>query len=252
MELLTPLRLLVRRWPIVALGALLAGAVGVALSGYVAIGPFGSPVGYVAIATADIQIDTPRPLAADLRASTATIAEQSMMLGERLAADDARALIARRAGVSPDHLAILSRRTEIVGRAGPVARGAVEAASSTTSAFRLTVSSTSDAPIISVVAAAPDEAVAGRLAAATAPAAEMVIEAAPDTVKKRLEVKLLGSPVTTVVTFGGPRPLLGVIASLLFFVAWCWCLVVAGGVLRVLRVVRVKPFAGAGRENAVL
>ena len=56
------------------------------------------------------------PLAADLRASAATIAEQAAMLGERLAGDDTRGLIAARAGVRSRDLAVLSSRTAIIGR----------------------------------------------------------------------------------------------------------------------------------------
>lgn len=232
MELLIPLRLLVLRTRMLALGALLSVAIGIAGSGYLPIGPLGSPERRSAIATADIQIDTLRPLAADLRASTATIADQSVMLGERLAADDTRTLIARRAGVPVEDLAVLSSRTAIVGRSSPVARGAVDAASSVQSRFRLTVSSASDTPIISLVAAAPDRATAARLAAAAAPALELVIASAPATVKKRLVVKPLASPRTAVVVTGGPKPLLGAVAALLAFIGWCWSVIVAVGVAR--------------------
>ena len=243
MELLNPLRLLVRRRLVVAVGVLVAATMGVAAGGYLPVGPLGSPERRSAIATAEIQIDTVRPLAADLRASTATIADQSVMLGERLAADDTRTLIARQARVPLRELAVLSSRTAIVGRSSPVARGAVDAASSVQSAFRLTVSSWGDTPIISVEAAAPDRATAARLAAAAAPALQMVIDAAPETVKKRLEVKPLAAPRTGALVSGGPKPLLGVVAALFGFVGWCWCAVVASGVARLWRTGMADPLA---------
>jgi hypothetical protein len=222
------------------LGALVAVAIGVAASGYLPVGPLASPERRSAIATAEIQIDSRRPLAADLRATGATIGDQSVMLGERLAADDTRALIARRAGVAARDLAVLSSRTEIAGRASPVARAAVDAASSVQSRFRLTISSLTDAPIISVAAAAPDRTTARRLAAAAADALELVI-AAPASVKKRLVVKPLAPPQTAAVVTGGPKPLLGVLAAMLVFVGWCWCVVVAIGVARLWRTVTAAP-----------
>ena len=126
MELLNPLRQLLRRRRVLLLGMVLCGALGVAASGYLPVGPFASPERRSAVSTAEIQIDTVHPLAADLRASTATIAEQAAMLGERLAGDDTRGLIAARAGVRSRDLAILSSRTAIIGRSNPLARAAVE------------------------------------------------------------------------------------------------------------------------------
>lgn len=243
MELLSPLRLLVRRRLVLALGVLVAATMGVAAGGYLPVGPFGSPERRSAIATAEIQVDTVRPLAADLRASTATIADQTVMLGEHLAADDARTFIARQAHVPVRDLAVLSSRTAIVGRSSPLARGAVDAASSVQSAFRLTVSSWGDTPIISVEAAAPDRATAALLAAAAAPALQMVIDAAPETVKRRLEVKPLAAPRTGAVVSGGPKPLLGVVAALFGFVGWCWCVVVASGIARLWRTGMADPLA---------
>jgi hypothetical protein len=244
MELLNPLRLLARRRRILAIGALMALAMGLAASGSLPFGPLASPERRSAVATAEIQIDTLRPLAADLRASTATIAEQSMMLGERLAADDTRTFIARRAGVPVRDLLVLSSRTVIVGRSSPVARAAVDAGSSAQSRFRLTVSSlTDDTPILSIEAAAPDRATAAGLAAAAAPALELVIDAAPESVRKRLEVKPLAAPRTASVVSGGPRPLLGVLAALFGFVGWCWCVVVAGGAARLWRTSMADPLA---------
>lgn len=235
MELLTPLRILARRRLMVALGALLAAALGVAASGEVAVGPFGASERHSALATANIQIDTPRPLAVDAKARASIVTQQAMMLAERLTARGARAMIARQAGVPIDELAVLSSRTAIVGRSGAVARAAVDAASSLRTRFRLTVSSTSDAPIISLVAAAPDVRTATSLAAAAAPAVEMLIAAAPDRVWKRLEVEPLARPEAITLHAGGPKPLLGVAAALIAFVGWCWGLVVAGGMLRAWR-----------------
>jgi len=240
MELLSPLRLLARRRVVLLLGAMAAVAMGIAAGGYLPVGPLASPERRSAIATAEIQIDTRRPLAADLRAIGATIADQSVMLSERLAADDTRALIARRAGVPVRDLVVLSSRTAIEGRSTPVARAAVDAASSVQSRFRLTLSSMSDAPIILVAAAAPDRRTAARLASAAADALELVIDA-PETVKKRLMVKPLADPQTAAVVTGGPKPLLAVLAALFGFVGWCWCAVVAGGVARLWRSVTADP-----------
>jgi hypothetical protein len=244
MELLSPLRRLLQSRRVLLLGIVLCGTLGILASGYLPVGPFASPDRRSAVSTAEIQIDTPRPLAADLRASTATIAEQAAMLGERLAGDDTRGLIAARAGVRSSELAVLSSRTAIVGRASPLARAAVEASGSVQTPVRLIVSSASDTPIVSVLAAAPDRATATRLAAAAAPALRLVIAAAPDNVRKRLEVRALSAPKTVTVVSGGPRPAIGLILALIGFIGWCWGAIVVSGLARIWRDgVTADPFA---------
>lgn len=235
MELLNPLRYLLRRKGVLLLGILLTGALGVAVSGYVPAGPFASPEHRSAVSTAEIQVDTVHPLAADLRASTATIAEQAAMLGERLGGDDTRGLIAARAGVKASGLAVLSSRTMIVGRSSPLARAAVDASGSVQTPVRLIVTTASDTPIVSVVAAAPGRATATRVAAAAAPALRFIIESAPASVRKRLRVEALSPPKTVTVVSGGPRPMVGIILALIGFIGWCWCTVVASGLARMWR-----------------
>lgn len=235
MELLTPLRLLARRRVMLVFGLLLALAAGAAASGKLAVGPLASPEQRSAIATAEIQVDNWRPLAADVRASSATIAEQAIMLAERLTADDARRLIARRAGVPFDDLRVLSSRTAIVGRPSAVARAAVDAASSAQSRYRLTVSSTAEAPIISVLAAAPDRTSAARIAAASGAAVKQLVDEAGATAHRAVQVKRLAAPRTATVVSGGAKPLLGVIVAPIVFVAWCWFIIAAGGVFRLWR-----------------
>lgn len=241
MELLTPLRELARRPLILALGALGSLLLAFAASGY-GPGPLASPERHSAAATAEIQIDTARPLAADLRASTATVADQAVLLGESLAADDPRGLIAARAGVDAEQLAVLSSRTAIVGRGSPLARSAVDAASSVQTPMRLTVTTASDTPIIKVVAAAADPETAVRLAAAAAPALRSIIYAAPPTVKKRLVVKPLAEPKVALVVTGGPRVLVAVAAAIIGFAGWCWAVLLLGGLGRLWRWA-ADPFA---------
>lgn len=231
MELLSPLRHLARRPLILALGVLGSLLLAFAASGY-APGPLASSARRSAIATAEIQIDTARPLAADLRASTATVADQAVMLGESLSADDQRALIAARAGVDAEDLGVLSSRTALVGRASPLARSAVDAASSVQTPMRITVTTATDTPIITVMAFAPDEQTATRLAAAAAPALQSLIDAAPPTVKKRLVVKPLAAPQAVTVVNGGPRPLIAIGVAIFGFVGWCWIVLTLGGLGR--------------------
>jgi hypothetical protein len=244
MELLSPLRQLLRRRRVLLAGMLVCGALGIAASGYLPVGPFASPERRSAVSTAEIQIDTVHPLAADLRASTATIAEQAAMLGERLGGDDTRGLIASRAGVRSRDLAVLSSRTMIIGRASPLARAAVEASGSVQTPVRLIVSTAPDTPIVSVLAAAPDRATATRLAAAAGPALRFLIASAPDTVKKRLSVQPLSAPKTVTVVSGGPRPAIGLILALIGFIGWCWGAVIVSGLARIWREgVAADPFA---------
>jgi hypothetical protein len=244
MELVTPLHQLMQRRGALLLGLLLSLALGLAASGMLPVGPFASPERRSAVSTAKIQIDTVRPLAADLRASTATVAEQAAMLGERLAGDDTRGLIAARAGVPLRDLAVLSSRTVIVGRSSPLARSAVEASGSVQTPVRLTVTTASDTPLITVAAAAPTRETAARLAAAAAPAIRFVIASAPQSVTKRLGVIQLAPPRTATVVAGGPRPLIGAALAVLAFIGWCWCVLLAGGIARLRRTSRTDP-AGA-------
>ena len=241
MELLAPLRELARRPLILAIGVLGSLLLAFAASGY-GPGPLASPERRSGVATAEIQIDTARPLAADLRASTATVADQSVMLGESLAADDKRALIAAHAGVDADGLAVLSSRTAIVGRPSPLALSAVDAASSVQTPMRITVTTATDTPIITVTAFAPDRETATRLAAATGPALQSLIDAAPPTVKKRLVVKPLAAPQAATVVNGGPRPLIAVAAAIFGFVGWCWAVLAFAGLGRFWRWA-ADPFA---------
>ena len=226
------------------LGILLCGALGVVASGYVPVGPFASPERHSAVSTAEMQIDTPPPLAADLRASTATIAEQAAMLGERLAGDDTRSLIAARAGVRASDLAVLSSRTAIIGRSSPLARAAVTASGSVQTPVRMIVSSASDTPIVSVLAAAPDRATATRLAAAAAPAMA-------SSSRRRLTPSRSGSrsrrsparrPSRSSPAARARRS--ACILALIGSIGWCWCAVVFSGLARVWREgVTADPFA---------
>jgi hypothetical protein len=246
MEFVTALHVLARRRLLVLLGALLAGTFGAAVAGYLAVGPFGSPELHSSVARTKIQIDTPRPLATDIWALGLTLSEQATMLGERLAAEDTREYIARQAGIPSDDLAVRSSRTAIAGRPSALARSAVDAASFSGTPYRLTVYPATDAPIISIVTAGPDTATASRLAAAAAPALRMVIDGAPDSVRRRLVVKPLAAPQTKAVVSGGTKPALGVVAALVAFAGWCWLVVVASGVVRLIR--RRPPYPVATRQ----
>ena len=235
MEFVSALRTLARRRYWLPLGVLLAIALGAAAGGYVQAGPFARSTARSAVATAQIQLEAERPLESDVSVDGPTIARQAMLLGERLAADDTTALIARNAGVPSGALTVLSSNGATVsGRSSPLARLAVEAASSTPSRYRMTISSTTEAPIVSIVATAPEGPTAARLAAAAAPAMRMIIDA-PDTVKRRVRLESLGPPRVEAIVARGTRPLVGAFAAVGGFVAWCWFVVVASALPRLWR-----------------
>lgn len=247
MEIMSALRLLRRRRLLVALGALAALALGAAASGYVAIGPFASGKIRSAIASVQIQIDTPEPLVADLRASELVIAAQTVLLAERLTSAEAQAQIARRAGVPAARLDVESSRTEIPGRASPLAREAAAAAGAPTGHYRVNVHAAAGVPIITVLAFAPDRALALKLARAAAPALDAVTAGSAANPQSQLRILPLAPARAVERTRGGPHPVLGVAATVIFFVAWCWLVLVADGAARAWRR-HVRPPAPGARE----
>jgi hypothetical protein len=231
MELVTVLRLLQRRWLLVAAGGLVALFVGVLATGALRVGPFDGTQTRSGYAEARIVVDTPKPLVADLEASDATIDKQSVLLAEHLRDTVPLRALARRARVPA---ALLSVRTVQFEQFVPTQLGtrSTEVAAAPTP-YTVTVNPSPTVPIISVVAVAPDRAAAARLAAAAQPVVESIAAANAPLPQRALSVKPLGPVRAITVLDGGTKPLLGAIAFVGLFAFWCGAIVVLTGVARV-------------------
>lgn len=234
MELLSVLRLLVRRRLLVALGLLAAVLVALVGSGVLGIGPAAAPERTSAVALARIQIDTARPLAADLGASDATIDAQTVMLGESLADAGQQAALARAAEIPSADLTVRSTGIE-QGLDSRLRAAARDAARTSREPYVVTVASTPDVPILTVVAAGPDRRTSERLASAAAPVLDaLAVQRAPAD-WRRLSAEQLGPVRVAQARSGAVSPLLGVAGGLVLFAAWCGAIVVGGGLARVAR-----------------
>lgn len=139
-----------------------------ALAGLIAIGLV--CVGALAVvksdppsATADVLVDTPRPLlASGVPHDTATAADRASALTSQLLRDPARAIVARSAAVSPTELEIVAAGLSEPASPTPVARAVASARGA--APLVLTVGLRDRrAPVVTLTAAAHDPALAERL-----------------------------------------------------------------------------------------
>ena len=235
MELLNILRVLVRRRSLVALGAAVATFSGLMVGGALGLGPFDASVKRSWTATAVAQIDMPRPLAVDAHASAATIQTQTVLLADYLTSDASRDAIGRHAGIPPARISV-TPSTDAPVRRSPLVTRAAESAMVPITPYTVRASTWTKSPMITLVAAGPEERTTMRLSRA---AMDVLIEnpttRAPAAAVHRVTVKQLGAArVESEVTGGASLPL-GVAAGLFVFLAWCGGIIVGAGVLRVWR-----------------
>lgn len=242
MELLSILRLLVRRRALVAAGVVVALAVGLAA---VNLRSDGAPPS--GVAEAKMLVDTHRSVTDDLQGGTELLASQAALLATLLADEPQQATIAGVAGIAPDRLEVLA--SQITGPQVPstLARSLQGLVDLPRRPYAIRVYSALS--IVTVEATAPSAAGAAKLArAATATLAAVAAAAAPSPARS-LVVKALG-PVRAVELrpSGGRGPLLGAGAALAILALWCCAIVVASGLARAWRsasVVRSRGSSGA-------
>lgn len=242
MELVTALRRLTQLRIPVAIGAFLAFLIGLSAAGVIG-GPFGKDEQRAALATGQVQVDTPKPQAGDYLAREKTIGTQAVLLAERLAGTIATRVIARDAGVPAASLSIRNTRVETPRPYTPLAEQAVDAASG---AFRppnrINISAAIGAPIVTYEASAKDPAVAARLARAVPAALQLVSEQGKPTPESpRLLVKTLAPPKVVEIVDKSSKRRAGMVGAVLFFGGWCWAVIVVDGLLRWRR----RPAGGA-------
>lgn len=231
MELLSVLRVLARRPLLVALGLLAAAVAGVA-TGEALSAPAERRS---AVARSEIQIDTPNSLLVDLVAIDSALRAQTVLLADQLAGSEQRAAIAHAAGIAPARLTVLRADAALPPRVSPLATRAAEAAATARSAYVLTVSATTELPVISIRATGADSATVGRLAQApTTVLQTLTAAAAPGrghSVRVLTPVEFVSDAVN-----GGRNVFKAVLAFIVLAVLSCIAIVILDGVARARRV----------------
>ena len=231
MELITVVEVFRRHWLAVLAGMLVAALAGALASG--AAGPSKGAVTRSGYAEAQIVLDTPKPLAADLAASDATITKQSVLLAEHLSDSGPARQLARQASVPVGELTIRMIMSEVFVPTQLSTRASES--TSTPTRYTLTVTPSPAVPFVSVVATTPDRASAARLAAAALPVLQSLTASYAPLPQRARSARPLGAVRSITVVAGGTRPLFGVVAFAALFAMWCCALVVASGLRRTWR-----------------
>jgi hypothetical protein len=165
-----------------------------------------------------ILIDTPESLLGDAapRGSTGA-AFRAAYLGNLVAAPASRAAIARTMGLEPDEIGMVGAGAAPPGTMSPDAQKAVEA-SPPLQRYILTYGEAPGLPLLNVVAAAPTEAEARKLAAAGTDALAR-IAADSGVTSSSARVRTIGA-LSSGVKGGGPRKATALVMAIVFFIVW--------------------------------
>jgi hypothetical protein len=214
MGLVGLLRVLWRRRIAVSVGALLAiGAAALAIQR-------GDAATTTTSSLTKVLIDTPESLVADAHArGGATIYTRARLLGGLIADDDAKAAIARRAGLRPFELAIAgpgaAAPPDVIT---PLAEQAI-AVARPSGPYLVSVEVAPSLPIISIDANAPDREQAVKLGRAAVDTLPSVARGAPGG-GGSVSIERLGRPlISTKAAGGGKAKAVG--AALALFLFWC-------------------------------
>ena len=234
MELVGILRVLWDRRIIVALGVVVAVAVGL-LAGRQsgAGGAAGSSgVGSVRLVldTADSQLVEAAPKGAD------TLSMRAGLLANAMATDMGTSVVARDAGVADEQLVVLgpaATRTPAVET--PLVRQVAQATSNPNVPYVVKVSADDVTPIIAIDAYAPDASEVARLTRAAVAGLRSLLVEEDGTKSRGFVLEPIAPLRTEEVPTGahGPLPMLG--AALATFLFWCVCIVLAVGTARGMR-----------------
>ena len=232
MELLNLARLLwARRW-LVALGIPLAIAAGLFAARAVSGAAEGSAVAssQVVFDTSDSQLVNAAPRQVD------TLTIRARLVADSMASDDARALVAREAGIRPSELAILGTW---VGTDPPVESPLVGRAAAISDAppvpYVLKLVADEEAPLIRIGATAPDAEQARRLSDAVLTGLSESVSSLDGGNAGGFVVDRAGNPQVTVVPAASRAVPAAVAATIMVFALWCGLVLVAGRASRLLR-----------------
>jgi hypothetical protein len=244
MELVGILRLLVHHRLLVAVGALMAVAIGTKLAVNVSLSPLKltSRDSTEIFATARVLVDTPNQPAVNLESDIAdTAAPRAPLLADLLATDRVRAMIARSAGLTPDQLVVFGPSSKRLPLSIMLAVRATEASRIVREPAVLDLDANGQIAIISIKAIAGDPTRAVRIAdAATANLKLLVAGRPPNAYALRIEQ--LG-PTASTIKRSGHSVALGLAASIILFAMWCAAVVVLAGLARHVRASRLAAAA---------
>jgi hypothetical protein len=247
MEFVNAVRILARRRVRVAVGLVVAILVGAHLAGV--LPPRGSSGTRSAGGEALVRVlvDTRVPLAATTAQEGAdTIMERTTLLADQMSGNEMAAAVAGRAGIASGQLAILGPTFAPVGLPTLLPDGqlpqlvAKAAATAVHQPYVVRLVPDSGAPIISIVAVAPDARRANSLAQATF--ATMRSATATTAGNRGLTVTQLGLVRSVVAqSLGSHHHMMALVAAVALFVAWCIAIVVGAGLARAWSGTRLEP-----------
>ncbi|MBW3606780.1 MAG: hypothetical protein KY463_00240 [Actinobacteria bacterium] len=235
MELVTILRVLARRWAVVAIGAALAVVTGVTLAPAVA----SKPAARVQI---KVLVDTRASRVVNLGDGAEAIGTQAALLAQAMLDDSQRSAIARGAGIRPSDLGVSVASAVPRPPASPLKKRTEEVAAAPAHPFRLDLLIQPDVPIVTLTATAPSPSLAQRLAAVATGALEAFAASQAPTTARRLIVRPLGAVGSEVQRPGASPRLLAVGTVVLLFVLWCCAVIVVPPIVRLMR-------GGGGEER---
>ncbi len=232
MELIAILRLLWRRRILVGIGLLAAAGVGLMTSNGSLPVPGTSKDAPPPARTASVRVlvDTNRSqLVAPAPPEADTVAARAVLLAGVLADDEARAAVARGAGVKIEQLAVIGPAATVPTLSTKLAERTATVVEAAPEPFAVTSNADGELPIVSIDARAPDAARAKRLASAAAE--ELAALTSPDDPSVRLGfvAQPLSRPVLAPVETHPGSAMIALAACIATFVLWCGCLVLASG-----------------------
>lgn len=235
METLSVLRLLVRLRLLVALGALVAVTGGAVVSGKLGIGPFDGGTRLVWVATSEVQVDTPRPLATDAHASAATIQTQTILLADYLTRDDTRDAIARGVGLRRTDLTVTTPSIDSPLRQSPLVSRTLQQVTTSRTPYSVIANPAQLTPIMALVAMGPDRETAMALSGTASEALRAAAAADSGAPRRGLAIEPLGPVRLAAFETGGSGLVRGVALAVFLFCLWCGTIVVGTGLVRAWR-----------------
>jgi hypothetical protein len=236
MELVSILQLLVQRWIFVAVGGVVAIAIGLAAAGALPFGPQGAGAARLGVAESKLLVDTHRSYTNDLTGGSEVLGSQAALLATLIADERQKESIARAVGVAADRLDVLVSEITEPQIPSTLARRLAPVVDKSRQPYAITVRADSAVPIIKLEATAPSARLAAHLARAGTAALVAVTAASAPSAARALVIKPLGRVRAIELQRSGRHgPLLGVAAVIAIFGLWCCAVVVASGLARAWR-----------------
>jgi hypothetical protein len=243
MELIAIMRLLWRRRILVGIGLLAAAGVGLMTSNGSLPVPGTSKDAPPPARTASVRVlvDTDRSqLVAPAPPEADTVAARAVLLADVLAGDEARAAVARGAGLKPEQLAVIGPAATVPTLSTKLAERTATVVEAAPEPFAVTVNADGELPIVSIDARAPDAARAKRLASAAAKALAGLTRPGDPTVRLGFVSQPLSKPVLAPVESRPGPAMIALAACLATFGLLCGCIVLASGLMPAPRRARAR------------